>query len=264
MLKFINILGVKVTSDSEEKILEYTLQRLKKPGKKFFITTPNPEIVVYANSRLDYRDKLNEAEIALPDGAGILLGSKLLGQPLKSRITGVDFIEKLCLACKDKPISMGFLGGRGEVAERAVNRLKNKYPWINVGFVGEEWSFRRGPAAPHPHPTSSASLAGDLWGSPSRVTPSSIDLLFVAFGHPKQEEWIYENLEKLPVKAAMGVGGAFDYISGDVPRAPLFIRKIGFEWFFRLVRQPWRWKRQLSLVKFCYLVLKERFNNKDL
>jgi len=84
--------------------------------------------------------------------------------------------------------------------------------------------------------------------------------LFVAFGAPKQEFWISENLNKIPVKVAIGVGGAFDYISGKIPRAPRFIRNIGFEWLFRLVVQPWRMKRQLSLIKFAWLIAKEKIS----
>ena len=90
-----------------------------------------------------------------------------------------------------------------------------------------------------------------------------MDILFVAFGFPKQEQWIAENLDKIPVKVAMGVGGAFDYISGNVPRSPVFIRKLGLEWLFRLIIQPWRLKRQLALFKFIYLVLREKLKSKD-
>jgi len=87
-----------------------------------------------------------------------------------------------------------------------------------------------------------------------------IDILFVAFGAPKQEFWISENLDKIPVKIAIGVGGAFDYISGKIPRAPFFVRKLGMEWLFRLLVQPWRIKRQLSLIEFAWLVIKEKLS----
>src|SRR5579884_3272517 len=90
---------------------------------------------------------------------------------------------------------------------------------------------------------------------------SHIDILFVAFGFPKQEEFISKNLDKLPVTAMVGVGGAFDYISGKVSRAPLIVRFIGFEWLYRLIRQPWRFKRQLALVEFMWMVMKTRFGN---
>ena len=92
-------------------------------------------------------------------------------------------------------------------------------------------------------------------------TLTEIDILFVAFGVPKQEEWIYENLGKIPVKAAMGVGGAFDYISGTVTRAPYVVRVMGFEWLFRLLKQPWRWKRQMALLEFILLVFKQKLTN---
>lgn len=278
MLHSIKLLGSTITSEKEEKILEYVIDRVAHGTKKLFITTPNPEILVYAQAHPDYQKKLNEAEVALPDGVGLQLGGYLMGRPIKERITGTDFIEKLCLACREKPMSMGFLGGRGGVAELTAERLKKKYPWINVVWVGEEWdagkndAFRssseeailaQGPAAPHPRSTSSVSPAGAHRGAPTRVTlrnNQGIDILFVAFGFPKQEEWIFENLPHLPVKAAMGVGGAFDYISGRVLRAPKFVRVLGLEWLFRLIRQPWRWKRQLSLITFLFLILKERFS----
>jgi len=87
-----------------------------------------------------------------------------------------------------------------------------------------------------------------------------IDILFVAFGSPKQEEWITKNLETLPVHVVMGVGGAFDFVSGAVSRAPVWIRKIGLEWLFRLAVEPWRIKRQLALIEFILLVLKEKLH----
>lgn len=261
MLSSINLLGVRITSETEEKVLEYVLERLRKGTKKFFITTPNPEIIVYAKKHLDYLDKLNSSEIALPDGVGLMLASQIMAKPLKSRIAGTDFVEMLCEKSREKPVSMGFLGGKDGVAEKTAECLQKKYPWLNIVFVSSEWSAR-GPAELLSRPTSSHSLRA-LDGRPSPlVTPRSIDILFVAFGAPKQEEWIYENLEKLPVKAAMGVGGAFDYISGRVTRAPLFVRKLGLEWLFRLIRQPWRWKRQIKLIEFIYMVIKERLSVK--
>lgn len=290
MLHTIKLLNTTITAESDKKILEYVVDRVQK-GKgsrfnrenKLFITTPNPEILVYAQDHPEYQKVLNEAEVALPDGVGLLIGGYLMGRPIKERITGTDFIEKLCVACREKPMYMGFLGGRGGVAELTAERLKKKYPWINVVWVGEEWgtgkndAFRsssaeailaQGPAGRHPRPTSSvASLpAGARRGTPTPATlrnNQGIDILFVAYGFPKQEEWIYKNLPDLPVKVAMGVGGAFDYISGRVPRAPKFVRAIGLEWLFRLLVQPWRWKRQLALVKFVLLILKERFTKKQ-
>jgi N-acetylglucosaminyldiphosphoundecaprenol N-acetyl-beta-D-mannosaminyltransferase len=245
MLKKNYVLGVGVTCDREDDILEYILWSLKSRTEKYFIVTPNPEIVVYANSHVKYKKILNEARIALPDGVGVFLASGILGHRLKERITGVDFMEEICKRSVDQPIKVGFLGGGPGVAKRAADCLKKKYPWIKVVFKGEEWRMR------------------DIMDHRGKgQEEEEMDILFVAFGAPKQEEWIYEHLEKLPVKVAMGVGGAFDYVSGNVRRAPFMIRAVGFEWLFRLVMQSWRWRRQLALPKFVWMVLRERFGGK--
>lgn len=238
MLQKQTLLGVGITSAKTSQILEYVQDSVNKDSKKLFIITPNPEILVYAQKHLAYKDKLNAADIALADGVGVMLASRLLGLGIPERTTGVDFIEELCKVSREKPLSMGFLGGWQGVAEAAAECLKRKYPWIDVVFTGEEW------------------LTKDV------KTKNSIDILFVAYGFPKQEEWIYNNLEKIPVKAAIGVGGAFDYISGAVPRAPKSLRTLGLEWLFRLIVQPHRWKRQLALPRFVYLILQEHFSKK--
>ena len=241
MLGTIRILGVIITNEKRDYILKYLVDRLKTSARKTFIITPNPEMLVYAKKHLDYQDMLNHADVALSDGVGLLYASKFMGDKLAERVTGVDFIEELCRAAKENTMSMGFLGGRDGVAEAAAKRLKTRYPWIKVAFVGPEWDERKITVAKDHH------------------NKQKIDILFVAFGVPKQEEWIYTNLSKLPVKAAMGVGGSFDFLSGTVPRAPIVLRKIGVEWLFRLIVQPWRWKRQLALFEFIYFIFRERF-----
>lgn len=143
-------------------------------------------------------------------------GLKLSGK-VKNTIPGVDLMEKLVEKSIDWAVTIGFLGGQEGVAEKTAECLQKKYPGVKIDFT-------------------------------------SPDLLFVAFGHPKQEKWIYQNLPKLNVKVAMGVGGAFDYLSGRVPRAPIGLRNLGLEWLFRLIIQPWRVKRQLNLLKYIYLL----------
>lgn len=246
MLSHLKILNVRITNETGDKVLEYLYRRLANPQKKTSIITPNPEMLVYASRHLAYQEKLNRAEIALPDGIGLFFASSFMGDRLMDRITGVDFIEMLCAASAEKPLSMGFLGGKHGIAEKAVECLKKKYPWIKVVFAGEKL------------PSSSQEVKKTL----GLKNEEMLDILFVAYGVPKQEEWIFENLEKLPVKAAMGVGGAFDFLSGTIPRAPFIIRYAGFEWLFRLIVQPWRWKRQLSLIEFVSLVFKQKFSAK--
>lgn len=233
MLKKKRLLGVDITDTTEREVLEYILQNLEKSKEKFYIVTPNPEILVYANKNQEFKNILNQARIGLCDGIGVLWAGKVLGKSLKQKTTGTDFVQKLCKEVSEKPITVGFLGAGPAIAEETAECLQSRYPGLKVVFVAQEW------------------------GEDGFVP--SIDILFVAFGFPKQEEWMNKNLSKIPVQIAIGVGGAFDYISGKIPRAPKWVQQIGFEWLYRLIRQPWRWKRQLTLAKFVYLVLREKF-----
>ncbi len=306
-LKKKNIFGIDLTDTNKEIVLEYIVKSLKNSQKKYYIVTPNPELLVIAQKDPKYRKVLNGAKLALIDGMGIILASKFLRKGLKERITGVDLVESLCSKVSKKPITVGFLGGGAGVAERTAECLRQKYPGLKVVFAEEEWSFKGGRRSRFSEKTwqthvendahsglfqkqtlarwlseslsrsknletkkneaAFSSLSNDLPSSSVNMglnyTPYSkryllIDILFVAFGSPKQEIWISENLDKLPVKVAIGVGGAFDFISGKVKRAPVWVRKIGLEWLFRLIIQPWRIKRQLALLEFVYLVLKEK------
>ncbi len=227
------LLGVGINNINIQDTLEFIIKGLGKNEKKYYVVTPNPEILVIANANHNYKKVLNNAKLALPDGVGVMLASKFLSKPLEQRVTGVDLVENLCKEVSKQPITVGFLGAGPHVAELASECLREKYPDLKINFTEQEWNFEKD------YPKT--------------------DILFVAFGSPKQEIWIAENLNKLPVKVAIGVGGAFDFISGKTKRAPVIFRKLGLEWLFRLFMQPWRIKRQLRLIKFIFLVFKEKF-----
>lgn len=227
-----NILGIGFSVASKNEVLEYITKNL---AFKYFIVTPNPEILVMANKNSEYQKVLNKAKLALPDGIGVIWASKILGVSLKDKITGIDLVQSLCRVVAKQPITVGFLGGGLKVAEKTVECLKKSFPSLKVKFAGD-----------------SVQSFNELRGT---------DILFVAFGSPKQEFWMEKNLKKLPIRVAIGVGGAFDMISGRVPRAPFWLQNLGLEWLFRLIVQPWRIKRQLSLLIFVFLVIKEKFWN---
>jgi N-acetylglucosaminyldiphosphoundecaprenol N-acetyl-beta-D-mannosaminyltransferase len=229
------LLGVGITNATEREVLEFIVTGLEKSTEKYYVVTPNPEILVIADKNPKYKSILNGAKLALPDGIGMMVAAKLAAKPLKQRIHGVDLLEDLCKDISNRPITVGFLGAGPGVAEKTVECLKKKYPGLKVGMVASEWS--------------------------EGLKDKKVDLLFVAFGSPKQEIWIADNLDTLPAKVVVGVGGAFDFLSGKVTRAPLILRKLGLEWLFRLIVQPWRIKRQLSLIKFIFLVLKAKFSS---
>jgi N-acetylglucosaminyldiphosphoundecaprenol N-acetyl-beta-D-mannosaminyltransferase len=182
---------------------------------------------------VEYEKILKSSDLALNDGVGVSFAAQVFGKKLPGRVPGADLVERVCGELAKKPITVGFLGGKGDVAQRTAERLKEKYPGLKVAYALEEW-----PQA------EKASL--------------KTDILFVAFGSPKQEKWIYEHLEDLNVKIVMGVGGTFDFISGKVKRAPVWMRKAGLEWFFRLIMQPWRVKRQIHLIHFLFLIIIEK------
>ncbi len=174
----------------------------------------------------------------------------------------MDLLEDICERVAEKPITVGFLGGGPKIAEITAERLLAKYPNLKINFVGQEWGNEGfGFVSNSKFKIQSSKLQFKIKNLVSKTKDQrqkTIDILFVAFGAPKQEMWMAENLDKLPVKVMMGVGGAFDYLSGKVPRAPILIRRLGFEWLFRLIVQPWRIKRQLALLEFIWLVVNEK------
>jgi len=240
-----SLLGIEITNSTSKEILEYIIDFLQSNKKPIYVVTPNPEIIVRATKNKAFREILNNAELALPDGVGVLLGGQIVGKPFQERVTGTDFIEAICKRVVNesksdvrKPITMGFLGAGPNVALKASECLSKKYPGLRVAFAGEEW------------PTSQPS--------------EPLDILFVAFGVPKQEEWMAEHVGNIPVRVMIGVGGALDYLSGRVPRAPKVLRSAGLEWLYRLIREPWRAKRQLALVEYIWLILESKIRNSNI
>lgn len=225
------VLGVKIDDVSLEESVGIVKGWLKSFGKHY-IVTPNPEIVMMAQQDKQYKDILNNADLAIPDGAGLKLATDIVCVS-----PGIDLMEQLIRMAEDQGFTAGFLGGREGVAKKTTKCLLKKYPKLKITF---------------------AESGGEVDESGKLLKELKLpkcDLLFVAFGPPKQEKWIKQNLNKIPVKVAMGVGGSFDYLSGKIPRAPKWIRNLGFEWLFRLFVQPWRIKRQMSLIKYLLMVV---------
>ena len=236
-----SLLGVDLSVAPFGLLLEQAKGFMRQSNSSY-IVTPNPEFLVYASKDETFKKILNKAALSIPDGVGIIWASRILNLPLKERVAGADFGEALVKEAARVKQSVFFLGGRGDVAARAARALTNKYPEVDVAG---SWSGEAGPE-------------GDE-ETLRQLGQKRIGLLLVAYGHPKQEYWIDRNLDKLNVGVAMGVGGSFDYWSGDLARAPKWVRRIGLEWLFRLIRQPWRIRRQLALMKFIYLVFREKF-----
>ena len=202
------------------------------------IFTPNSEILVDAVKDPYFTQILNEGNLVVPDGIGVVIASKFYGMPIRERVTGYDLMCKLIEIAYKKEKSMYFLGGAEGVAEEAALNMIEKYKGIKIkgwhnGYFNEEEEK-------------------EIINNIIKLEP---DIIFVALGAPKQEKWIYENRDLLPVKIAMGVGGSLDVLSNRVKRAPEFFQKSGLEWLYRLIKEPKRIFRVLKLPKFILLSL---------
>lgn len=241
----VRILGVPVHAVTRRQALQ-VFEGFIASGTPHQVVTVNPEFLVQARSDPAFRACLQAADLALPDGVGLVLASRLLGAPLPARVTGADITEDLAALCALRGYRIYFLGGAAGVAEAAAAALQSRYPALQVA----------GWHAGSPAPECDAAQV-------QRVRSAAPHVLLVAYGAPAQDVWIRRNLHTLGVPLAMGVGGTFDYLSGRVPRAPAAMRAMGLEWLYRLVRQPWRWRRQLRLPVFVALVLRQRLTGRE-
>ena len=234
----VDILGVRVDDVTYAEALAI-LRRAIATRRPHVVTTPNPEIVMAARADPAFRAVLNRAALNIPDGIGLLLAARLFGDRLRAHVQGTDLVLRLATEAPGAGYRWFLLGGRGDVAERAGRALQRLYPGLEVA----------GAAAGSPWP------ADD---EPTRAlirAVGRVDVLLVAYGAPKQERWLDRNLAALGIPVGIGVGGAFDYFSGDAPRAPRWVRRLHCEWLHRLITQPWRWRRQLALPRFAALAL---------
>jgi len=210
-------------------------------GENHIICTPNPEIVMSAQQDEELFGILKSADLVVPDGIGIVLASKISDKKLKERVSGYDLCLELFESMKDNGKTVYFFGGAPGVAQKAAQQIELKYKGLKV--VGHRNGF-----------FSSADENEII----EDIKEKSPDLLLVGLGSPKQEKWIYKNLKSTGAGVAIGVGGSFDVMAGNVKRAPLIFQKLGIEWLYRLIKQPSRFKRMLNLPKFALLIILKR------
>ncbi len=241
--KSVPILGVTIHSLTADEALAHLEQWLDE-GSPHQLATVNPEFLILARDDPAFRKALLEADLRLADGTGIVVASWLLGRPLPCRHPGVDLVVSLASIAARRGESIYLLGAGPSVAEQAAAALLHRFSTLRL--AGAEM----GPAEGIDLTTEAEEALV------ARIRASGATILLVAFGAPLQETWLARHKHALGVPIAIGVGGSFDVLSGRVPRAPHFIRQLGLEWLFRLVRMPWRWRRQLSrLPRFVALVL---------
>jgi N-acetylglucosaminyldiphosphoundecaprenol N-acetyl-beta-D-mannosaminyltransferase len=199
------------------------------------IVTLNPEMVMAARDDPALARVIIQSDLTIADGIGIIWAARLRGQKMV-RVTGVDLLEGTAQLAAQHGFRIFLLGAEPGVAAEAASRLAARYPMLPP--VGTSSSG--------PHSGAEAAILAEL-------ADARPDILFVAFGSPAQERWIaglHNELGQAGVSVAVGVGGALDFISGKIPRAPYVMRLVGLEWFYRLLQEPWRWRRMLALPRF--------------
>lgn len=211
--------------------------------KPLLIMGPNAQLITLTASQPRFAAALRSADLNVPDGVSIVLASRTLGQPVAERVTGGDLMEQLCIQAARHNLSVFFLGGLPEAAEKTARKFQMNYPGFRLaGTCCPPQGFESDPAK-------CARIR-------KQISQAKPDLLCVAFGAPRQEIWMHENCPTLPIGAAISVGAALDTQAGLRRRAPQWTRRIGCEWLYRLAREPRRlWRRYLlGNMHFLWLV----------
>jgi N-acetylglucosaminyldiphosphoundecaprenol N-acetyl-beta-D-mannosaminyltransferase len=216
------------------------IAQLVDEGGHHLVATVNPEFVMRARVDHEFARVLESADLCLADGSGVVWAARRQGCGIREPVTGTDLILPLAALCARRHFRLFLLGAAPGVAKALASRLHGDHPDLEVEAHSGS-----------PDPSSDAETLALVQGHRPHV-------LLVAYGHPGQELWIDRMGDRLGVAVAIGVGGAFDYLTGRIPRAPAWMRRAGLEWLFRLVRQPWRIRRMAVLPMYALQVLRSR------
>ena len=223
--------------------LDFVAQAVAGNGKPAFILAVNPEKVFVLRQDAFLREFFERAALLIPDGIGMVKGLKILHGVTVTRVPGADLMQNICKEAPVRGYKIFIYGSSEEVNAGACRELERRHPGIWI--VGRSDGFVK--------PDEMDDLV-------AKINASGAEILFIAMGSPRQEKWMSEYADKLTtVRVCQGIGGTLDTIVGTVKRAPLFWQKLGLEWFYRLLCQPSRFKRQLRCFRFAFEVYRTKF-----
>lgn len=234
----IEILGVGFDNITMEQAVAEGVRLINTPGAHYAVT-PNPEIVEVCRTDPEAMEAVRNADLVLADGIGIIYGAKLLGTPLKGRVTGIGFAQGLMGEMAQNGKSLFLLGAKPGVAEKAADKLRAAYPGLQIAGTRDGYFQEDGPVL-------------------EEIRASGADVVFVCLGAPKQEKWMRKNGAASGARLLVGLGGCLDVFSGEVQRAPEIFQRLGLEWFYRLVKNPSRIGRMMKLPLFLLHTAGER------
>lgn len=239
----VNILGVHFDNVTMDQMINQ-LKRHIEQEEKVFLVTGNPEIIMYAQNHPAYKDIIVQADYNIPDGIGIVKASRILGHPVKERVTGFDTMMNLLKEADKHQYKVYFLGAKDEVLDLAKKNIKKKFP--NLDLVGAHHGY---------FSWTESTVVTDI----QRLKP---DLVFVGMGFPLQENWIFQHLPDFQKGIFIGVGGSLDVLAGLTKRAPEPWQKYSAEWLYRLIQRPSRGKRMIVLPLFALRVFAQKIQRK--
>lgn len=238
----LDFFGVTIANTTMDEALDWIAGRVRnrQPGQLAFV---NPDCLNIAFRHEAYRHTLQTAARVLPDGIGIHLGCRILGVALRENVNGTDLFPRLCERAAGEGLSLYLLGARPGIAAAAAAEMQRRYPELKIAGSRDGYFS-----------------AEETGAAIDAINRSRADILLVAFGAPRQELWIAEHAAELATAVRMGVGGLFDFYSGRIPRAPLWMREIGLEWVYRLMQEPGRmWRRYvIGNPLFLFRVWRQR------
>ncbi len=234
----IDIMGVQFDSVTMAEALD-TAEKIITQGKPSYVVTPNPEIVYETMHDPDFAQLIGNAAMILPDGIGIIYAGKILKTPLKQKLPGVDFATNLLELMAKKGYRLFLFGSKPGVAQLAADKMLATTPTLEICGISDGY-FQ------------------DEAAKVAEIRAAKPHVLFVCLGSPKQEHFMSNYLEQLQIPLMVGLGGTLDAVAGTVKRAPGWMQKLGLEWFYRLIKEPKRYKRMLRLPKFLWAVVKKR------
>ena len=234
----IDVLGVGFDNITMDQAVAEGVRLMDTAGAHY-VVTPNPEIVETCRQDGEAMEAVNGADLVLADGIGVIYGAKLLGTPLKGRVTGIGFAQGLMERMAGGGRSLYLLGAKPGVAERAAENLARQYPGLQIAGTHDGYFSEDGPVT-------------------EAIRASGADVVFVCLGAPKQEKWMRRNGEAAGAHLMVGLGGCLDVFSGEVKRAPAAFQKLGLEWLYRLAANPSRIGRMVKLPLFLIHAAGER------
>ena len=232
----VNVLDIRFSNISDEELLN-VLTGAFKSDSNLRIVTPNPEIVMAANKSDDLKEMINNSTLVLKDGIGIKIAEKLKGIEGEKRQTGIETLERLLEIADENGYSVYFVGAKDEILQKAIVNIKAKFP--NIVIKGQHNGYFKDGSLEEEQ------ILKD-------IEEKKPDLLIAAMGFPKQE--IFLTKTEAP-KVSIACGGSLDVMSGEVKRAPRWMQKVGLEWFYRLIKDPGRIKRQIVIPVFLWKIV---------